>query len=60
MQVTQTVYAVQGLGFGDDEDVWEHCSTHATREGAAEAREVILADGCDPSWVRIEPVEVQA
>ena len=54
------VYQVMGLGFGDDESAWELCSTHETRAGADEAREVILADGCDPAWVRIEPMEVQA
>jgi hypothetical protein len=54
------VYQVMGLGFGDDEDAWELCSTHETRAGADEAREVILADGCEVEWVRIDEVEVAA
>jgi hypothetical protein len=36
------VYTVWGLGFGDDEDHWELCSTHATQAGAEAAKQSIL------------------
>ena len=38
------VYTVWGLGFGDDEDQWELCSTHATQAGAEAAKQNILAE----------------
>ena len=57
----QQVYNVWGLGFGDDEDAWELCSTHKTPEGASEARKKILKD-CDlpDDMVKVEPQEVTA
>jgi hypothetical protein len=43
----QTVYIVEGLGFGDDENEWECCSVHSTRLGAEAKCASILADDSD-------------
>jgi len=42
-----TVYTVWGLGLGDDEDVWELCTVHASRAGAEAAREALLEGEVD-------------
>ena len=50
------VYILEGLGFGDDENTWERCSVHATREEAEAARTKIIEEGsCEPEWLRIVP-----
>ena len=54
----QTVYTVWGLGFGDDESVWELCSVHATQAGANAARAAILADDSELQ-VRVQAEQVQ-
>jgi transketolase N-terminal domain/subunit len=38
------VYIVYGLGFGDDESVWEVCTVHSTQASADDAKAAILAD----------------
>ena len=58
----RTVYIVEGLGFGDDENVWERCSTHSTRTGAEAERTRILEDAVDDEWeieVRVSEEQVQ-
>lgn len=44
------VFVVEGLGFGDDEDVWEFCSMHNIQAKANAARDKILA--ADPELPR--------
>lgn len=55
----KTVYAVYGLGFGDDENQWELCEPlHETRESAEAMRAAIIADGCPEDGVKVEPLEM--
>ena len=50
----QYVYVVQGLGFGDDENVWELCSVHATQAAAdAECKRIQASCELDESGVRV-------
>ncbi len=56
----QVVYTVWGLGFGDDENQWELCGTHATQELAQAQREQILQDtGLMPEDVEVREEQVQ-
>jgi hypothetical protein len=48
------VYTVWGLGFGDDEAVWELCSIHRTQKGADDAKQAIL-DECEGAEVDVRP-----
>lgn len=52
------VFNVWGLGFGDDENAWELCSTHKTQKAADDAKQAILAD-CDELQVEVHPEEVR-
>ena len=58
----RTVYIVEGLGFGDDENVWERCSTYSTWAAADAERTRMLEDAVDDEWeieVRICEEQVQ-
>lgn len=55
------VYNLFGLGLGDDEDAFEHMSTHRTMEGAIAARDAHIEDPDMEMTVddfNIEPTEL--
>ena len=58
----QFVYILMGLGFGDDEAVWEICDVYATPQAAAAAQKASQeATGLpsDSYSIRVQPVLLQ-
>ena len=45
------MYTVWGLGFGDDEDAYEHVGTYSTLQAAQNEVNAIIADSSEPEFI---------